>query len=125
MSEEIVKQPTDIQPAEPTAELDHSIFPDETVHLIATNGQQMAAAQVLLTAWLQKKLQEESAAIVELEDLRDYAKSHKWNTAKFSGPLSKAKKRQLFYSKLLVAAEAGYTIIPAIPLDIFAIRVDA
>jgi hypothetical protein len=97
--------------------------PVESVHLVATNPQQMASAQANLATWLRTKRDSMLTEAVELESARDEAKRHKWKTSAFNSAIVKARKRHIFYQKTLEAVLAGYTIIPNFPIDIFAIRV--
>jgi hypothetical protein len=98
--------------------------PMPSVHLVARNPQQMAAAQADLTAWLQNKRSSVLADIHELETARDEAKRHKWKTSSFTNAICKFRKQHDFYQKILEAVIAGYTIVPNFPIDIFAIRVN-
>jgi hypothetical protein len=108
--------------AEPEKEAQALAIP--TVHLVATDTQQMAAAQSQLVGWLYAKQAELDAEITELTTARDQARAKKWGTATFSSQLLKATKRKQFYGKLVLAAEAGYTIIPNLPIDLIAVKVD-
>lgn len=95
-----------------------------SVHLVARNPQQMAAAQSDLTIWLQRKRDSVLVDIAELEVARDEAKKHKWKTSAFASAILKFRKQHDFYQKILEAVLAGYTLIPNFPIDVFAIRVD-
>ena len=91
--------------------------------LVATNAIEMSAAQADLTSWLKDKCRDIENEITEIEIARDEAREHKWKTSSFSSLLRKAQVRYNFYEKVLAAVEAGYTIVPNFPIDVFAIRV--
>jgi len=98
-------------------------LPPPTVHLVARNPQQMAAAQADLTSWLQGKRDSLLADVHEMELARDEAKKHKWKTSSFNSAILKFRKQHDFYQKLLEATKAGYTIIPNLPIDLIAVKV--
>ncbi len=120
MSDEVVVQN---KTTPEVADLLEEDVPLSLVHLVATDAMQMASAQSRLTLWLKAKQIEVESDIAEMTSARDNAKAHKWNTTSFGNQINKAKKRKVFYDKLLIAAEAGYTIIPNFPIDLMAVRV--
>jgi hypothetical protein len=117
MSDEVVVQP------EVTKLLEEDPQPG-TVHLVAVNAQQMASAQAKLTIWLEAKLHEVRSEIEELTLARNHARAQRWRTTTFQNQINRAEKRLMFYSKLHDAAEAGYTIIPNMPIDLLAVKVE-
>lgn len=105
-----------VVPEIPTNELE--------VHLVAVDAMQMASAQAKLTIWLQAKIADIDDELSELIQARDQARVHKWRISTFSNQIDRAEKRKAFYVKLYAAAEAGYTIIPNMPIDLLAVKVD-
>lgn len=105
----------------PTMEI--PVIAQETVHLVARNPVEMQNAQANLKAWLTGKIGSVETDIADFKAAIEHAKQSKWGMA----PLLKAKNKivgeRVFYQKLLDAVEAGYTIIPEFPIDVFAIRV--
>lgn len=95
----------------------------ETVHLVARDREGMIAAQADLTNWLKHKIESLNAEAKELRDAVAVAKQNNWKSGTLEGQLTKALKHHRFYTKTLLAVEAGLTIIPNFPIDVFAIRV--
>lgn len=93
-------------------------------HLVALDPQGMAQSQASLALWFASKVREVGTEADELAVARDEAKRHKWNTKALARQYARAVTRRQFYEKCLAAVEAGFTIIPNIPVDVFAIRVD-
>lgn len=96
--------------------------PKPTIHLVARNPAEMAVAQKNLLAWFTQKIALCSVEVRELGDAVGEAKKHKWKQSTLIGQHVRAMQRKLFYEKCLEASKAGYTIIPDIPIDVFAIR---
>lgn len=95
-----------------------------TVHLVARNPVEMQASQSNLAAWLRAKIAEIGAEMQEYQDALEHATKNKWNKRGLQKAVSNAFYRQQFYEKTLAAVEAGFTIIPEFPIDIFAVRVE-
>lgn len=91
--------------------------------VVASNPQQMQAAQSELVKHFDAKLEALKADLVEAESNLAIAKARKWKTGPWSGQLKKISDNVNFYTKIKAALEAGYVIIPNLEdLDIFAIR---
>lgn len=93
------------------------------VHLVARNPAEMQAAQNGLAVWLRNKLSAVELEVRELNAALNEARANNWSTAPLTRQRNKAVGQEAFYFKLLTAVEAGYTIIPEFPVDVFAIRV--
>ncbi|MEP6743426.1 MAG: hypothetical protein ABJB61_13085 [bacterium] len=93
------------------------------VHLVATNPTQMEGAKENLRAFLIQKIEALDVDIVEFNQTITAARDNKFSAAGLTRLRSKAVDTQEFYAKILEAVEAGYTIIPDFPIDVFAIRV--
>lgn len=93
-----------------------------TMHLVARNPQEMAAAQANLATWFVRKIAAVTAEADELASAVEEAKANTWKFATLEGQHARAMTRKLFYEKCLFAVQEGYTIIPDIAIDIFAIR---
>jgi hypothetical protein len=106
-------------PALPVAPAPLAVSP---MHLVARNPHEMAAAQTDLQSWLERKIDSVASEVAELSGALDEAIANGWKSATLKNQQRRASTRRLFYEKCLAATRAGYTMIPDIPLDIFAIR---
>jgi hypothetical protein len=95
----------------------------EMVHIAARNSEELAAAKEHMVRWFTRKVGEITEELHTVEQAAKYAKDHKWNHAALDGQVYRIRKRRDFYEKILEAIAAGYTIVPDIPVDLFAIRV--
>jgi hypothetical protein len=96
------------------------------VHLIARDPVEMKAARADLEAWLRAKISAIDAEVDELERAHESAKPRPFaDTVKTAlyNQITRHKRLQSYYEKLLAATEAGYTLIPNFPIDVFAVRV--
>jgi len=99
-------------------------IPQTSVHLVARNPVEMQNAQADLAVWLKAKIVEIEIEINDLDAALNEAASAGWKGDALRRTLNKTVRQQEFYRKLLAAVEAGYTIIPDIPVEVFAIRVE-
>lgn len=95
-------------------------FKDVTV--IATNREQMAAAQAVLVARAEARLVVINAEMDELQENLEKAIKYKLRQTGIIGRLNKLKKRLDFYTKLRAAFEAGFVLIPDMDVEVFAVR---
>lgn len=108
-----------VAPPQPTVSVE-----GPEVHIVAQNQPEMAAAAHRMADWFGQKVVELKAECREVKKALDHAKEHKWATGTLANQLRRAMGRRDFYVKAKAAVEAGYTIIPNIPVDLFALRVD-
>lgn len=94
-----------------------------SVHLVARNPVEMQNAQADLAVWLKHKLTDLEIEVRELNTSVAEAQTNGWATAALVRARNKTLGQQSYYFKILSAVEAGYTIIPEFPIDVFAIRV--
>lgn len=94
-----------------------------TVHLVARNPEEMQAAQADMLAWLKQKLTTVEVEVREMNAALNEARTNGWKTDALQRARNRAISLETFYFKLLMAVEAGYTVIPEFPVDVFAIRV--
>lgn len=99
------------------------VVPVSSVHLVARNPVQMQNAQADLAVWLRGKITQVKLEINELNLAVSEAQEHGWSTQALTRQRNKMAGQATYYFKLLTAVEAGYTIIPEFPIDVFAIRV--
>lgn len=91
-------------------------------HLTALNPAEMQAAQGDLKTWLEQRLAVLERDIVEANAALNEARRNGWATGALTSARNRAVDDETFYNKILVAVEAGYTIIPDFPISVFAVR---
>lgn len=114
MSDDTALVPTVVEPS----------IPVPTVHLVARNPAEMQAAQADLSRWLKDKLTSVEREVADLNAALNEAREAGWSVTALTRQRNKAVESEEYYYKLLAAVEAGYTIIPDFPIEVFAIRVD-
>lgn len=92
-------------------------------HAVAVNATEMAASKLSIKTWLEQKILQLGSEIAQTEEAYESAIKHKWKASTFKSSLSRLKQKHLYYGKLLAAVHAGFTIVPNMPVDVFAIRV--
>jgi hypothetical protein len=97
--------------------------PKSSIHLVARDPVEMKAAQADLATWLRQKIDSFDPEITALNASIQEAKTNNWSVSALTRQRNKEVARQEFYAKVLAAVEAGYTIVPEFPVDLFAIRV--
>jgi len=93
-----------------------------THQAVAMSAQDMMRAQITVKDFLGAKLVGLDSEIAEVQETYEAAVRHKWKSSTFVGQLQRLRAKRMYYSKLLTACEAGYTIVPNMDCDIFAIR---
>jgi hypothetical protein len=91
-------------------------------HAVAVNATEMQQSTEQIKGFLDAKVAALDLEVRELSDALAVAEKNKWATKTYRAQLKKAEYRQLYYSKLVTALDAGYTIVPNMDVDIFAIR---
>ena len=98
--------------------------PEEpSVHLVARSPNEMQLATTGIALFLQQKIKQCDTESGELGDAAGVAATNGWKFDTLERHSKLAKQRGDFYRKVLAAVEAGYTIVPNFPIDLFAIRV--
>jgi hypothetical protein len=95
----------------------------EELTLVASQPEQMQAAQRELGDWFRRKVQLAKADAHDAEENRTIARQNGMKHASFDRVAATAQKRVTFYEKCLAAVDAGYAIVPNFPVDVIAIRV--
>lgn len=95
--------------------------PPET-HLTALNPAEMQAAQGDLRAHLEAKLTVIERDIVEANAALNEARRNGWATGALTSARNRLVDDETYYNKILAAVEAGHTIIPDFPIEVFAVR---
>jgi hypothetical protein len=93
-------------------------------HLVALNPSEMQAARGDLKTWLEQKLTVIERDIVEANAAITEARHNGWATQALTSARNRAVDDETFYNKILIAVEAGHTIIPDFPISVFAVRRD-
>ncbi len=91
-------------------------------HLTATNPQEMQAAQGDIRAGLEQKLTVIEREIVQANAALNEARRNGWATGALTSARNKLVDDETYYNKILAAVEAGHTIIPEFPVEVFAVR---
>lgn len=92
------------------------------LHLVATNGDQIRTAQHELVAFFRAKLDETKQEHRDAEHNLRVAARAGFKLSTYERPVNLAVRRITYYEKCLAAVEAGYLIVPNMPLTLFAIR---
>jgi hypothetical protein len=93
-------------------------------HAVAVNATEMVACKTGIKNWLELKVRSIEQEIDSIQATLDAAIRNKWKSSTFKNQLQKVKQKHLYYGKLLSACNAGYTIVPNLDCDVFAIRVN-
>lgn len=93
-----------------------------STHLVARNPTEMEAARGDLKAWLEQKLSVLERDIIEANAALNEARKNGWATTALTSARNRAVDDETYYNKILMAVEAGHTIIPEFPLSVFAVR---
>lgn len=94
----------------------------ENIQLTALVPHDMEPAQKQLIVWCDQKINSLKSDAKEFGDSISELATMKWATKPMKNQLAKVNKRILFFEKMKMAIEHGYTIVPNFPIQIFAIR---
>lgn len=113
----------DLAPVTVECEIVHDEMPTAPdPHLIALSPAQMEAAREGMKAHLEARLSAIEREIVEANAALNEARKNGWSTTALTMARNRAVDDETFYNKILMAVEAGHTIIPEFPIEVFAIR---
>src|ERR1700722_14778186 len=101
------------------------LAPAETSTLVALTPSDMRVAQQQLGEFIAARKRALDADYNELATALESAHKHGWATKALRNQLNKVQKRIIFYDKMALAVEAGYVIMPSLPMDVIAIRTRA
>lgn len=93
-------------------------------HLTALNPAEMQAAQGDMRAHLEQKLTAIEREIIEANAALNEARRNGWATTALTSVRNRLVDDETYYNKILMAVEAGHTIIPEFPIEVFAVRRD-
>jgi hypothetical protein len=94
----------------------------ENIQLTALIPHDMEPAQKQLIGWCENKIASLKADVKEMEDAMYQASTMRWALQPLKNQFKKLSKRVLFFEKMKMALDNGYTIVPNFPVQIFAIR---
>lgn len=96
---------------------------DDNLALVALSPADMVPAQTELVAWCDRKLRALADEADELELHQTLAIENGWKTSVVVAALNRTARRITYYSKIKAALEAGYLLVPNMPIDVLAVRV--
>jgi hypothetical protein len=113
----------ELEPAVIEGEIIHDDAPGvPETHLTAVNPLEMHAAQGDLKTHLEQKLTVIEREIVEANKALSEARRNGWATGALTSARNRLVDDETYYNKILMAVEAGHTIIPEFPVEVFAVR---
>lgn len=92
------------------------------IFVLARNPTEMREANAALVVWVNERLRGIEEERSEMQSAYDQAVKAKWRSQPLRRQVLRVEKRLAYYGKIRAALEAGYSIIPNFPVDIFAIR---
>lgn len=111
---------SELEPIVVEGEIVHDAPPDP--HLVALNPAEMEARRGDMKAYLEARLTAIEREIVEANAALNEARKNGWATAALVTARNRAVDDETFFNKILIAVEAGHTIIPEFPIEVFAVR---
>lgn len=90
--------------------------------VFARTPSEMKSAQDDLITWAKGKLTQLRVDYEDLQTNYEIAKKNKWRTDTLKRHAVKAKEKIEYYEKVKAALEAGFSIVPNMDIDVFAIR---
>ncbi len=94
----------------------------EDLELVACDAGEMKAAQTAMASWFGAKEEIARKDLADLEASLQTASENGWKIEPLSRQCRNMKKRIQFFEKCRLASEAGYCVIPNLPMTLFAIR---
>ena len=96
---------------------------DDDVTLVALTPAEMGPAQAELAAWCTRKIAALQAELVDLDTNLAIVAEAGVKCGAFVAAARRARQRVTYYEKIQAAVQAGYLIVPNMPVDVFAVRV--
>jgi hypothetical protein len=93
------------------------------VNLVALTPADMVPAQSELIAWCDRKIRALSDELEELDLHQKLALENGWKTSVVVSNLNRTARRITYYQKMQAALQAGYLLVPNMPIDVLAVRV--
>jgi len=92
--------------------------------LVALSPADMAPAQQFLADWCVKKIAALEAERTDHETNLELATEHGWKHASVERALTRVGRQIEYYQKIKAAVDAGYVLVPNLPITLFAVRVN-
>lgn len=99
-----------------------SVVPDDGAMVYAVDPGALKAAGVEMRSFFEARRAEMAALFAEQHAAYEHALAHTWASGALKRAAADTLKRGEFYDKIVKALEAGYLVIPNLPIDVFAIR---
>lgn len=96
----------------------------ENMALVALTPAEMPDQQRALAEWCTRKIDAVQRELATFRALEEEAKVGGFRHATYTALVRKAEKRIVYYQKIQQAVEAGYLIVPNMPVNVFAVRVN-
>lgn len=97
--------------------------PEDTT-LIALTPADMVPAQASLVDWCDGKIRALRDEVEEFELHQKLAVENGWKTSVIESTLARSRRRVTYYEKMRAAVQAGYLLVPNMPIDVLAVRVN-
>lgn len=91
--------------------------------VVALSPDQLPAAQAHLVTWCNQQIGTLTAELQDLDEHRLLAVANGWKLRSIPAQIQRAKARRRYYEKVKAALEAGYLVVPNMPVDLLAVRV--
>lgn len=111
-------------PEEPTSPAALTSRTQADINVCALSPAEMVPAQHHLIAWCGGKIQALKDECDELEIHQRLAIENGWKTSVVVSTLNRTTRRITYYEKMRAALEAGYLLVPNMPVDVLAVRVN-
>lgn len=96
----------------------------EELALVALTPAEMPDQQRALAAWCDRKIDAVQRELATWRALEEEAVAGGFKHATYTRHASRTAQRVTYYEKIKAAIEAGYLIVPNMPVSLFAVRVD-
>jgi len=101
-----------------------TVVDDPNTTIVALTPAEMVPAQAELVTWCDRKIRALSDEADELELHQRLALENGWKTSVVVASLNRTARRITYYGKMKAALEAGYLLVPNMPVDVLAVRVN-
>jgi hypothetical protein len=95
---------------------------EEAVLLYATDPRGVTQAMAEMLLWVERKIALMRVEVVECAEVARMAETAKWATKGTQRMLARAHNRLAFYQKIKAALEAGYLVVPNMPMRNLIVR---
>lgn len=93
--------------------------------IVARNKAEMQIAHERMKSWINHLLEKANRELRTRQEFLDLCRAKRFNTKQAKLDLKNAEAGVIYYTKIKAALDAGFHIVPDVPIDLFAIRTDA